>query len=213
MQYFAVALSLPVSGHFVALHKHVDESLCKWTEGDRDTFFRMREQIRMLYQGGPIKIPTPRRTLDAVYDPELTPEQAVMRVQPYYIQFNSGIRKQMAYPSVNEHDVEVLRSAGRPDEPFGIRIAALVKGAQTLKLSPWAAEEIIRRGGPDLSSVDMDSLDIRCNPVLVKVVSWSTKPCVTEGEAKIVPFPAEPEVSLSRNRQGEFIREVPRTWA
>ena len=48
MIFHMVALSLPVEGYYLPLHKHESAHLCKWTAQDREDFTRIVSQIEAI---------------------------------------------------------------------------------------------------------------------------------------------------------------------
>lgn len=212
MIFHMVALSLPVRGYYLPLHKHESANLCTWTQQDREDYFRALEQIEALYTAGPSAIAT-TEDRSALYDPELSPQDAIRRVLPYYITCFSSNKKRIKYPQLQRNDVTVLGPAGREDEDFGLRLAVIGKGCARLELLPWVYEEVSRVRGTPFTEEEAQTLEGRSDRNLVQVVSQADQPITSEGFAKIVAIPIEAAVRLSRTHRGEFISEIPRVWA
>lgn len=212
MIFHMVALSLPVDGFYLPLHKHESAHLCRWTESDRSDYARVVSQIEALYTSGPGSL-VAREDLEALYDESLSPQDASRRVLPYYITCFSSNKKRIKYPHIKRNDVEIVAPAGRLDEEFGLRLAVIGKGCPELKLTPWVYEEVTRRKGTPFTEEEAKTLEGRSDRDLVEVVATALEPSTLQGFAKIVAVPAEANVRLSRTHRGEFISEIPKVWA
>ncbi|MDG9928771.1 MULTISPECIES: hypothetical protein [unclassified Pseudomonas] len=213
MIFHMVALSLPVDGYYFTLHKHLTAAGCSWTEADREAYPKMLEHIESLYTTGPAAARFRRDDLEALYDPNLTPQEALRKVLPHYITCTSANKKRITFPHRDRNCVEVLGPAGRPDEPFGLRLAVIAKGCGKLDLMPWVLEEAGRQRGTPFTEDEIQTLEGRSDRTLVEVISKAQEPITAEGFAKIVAVPAEASVRLTRTHRGEFISEVPRVWS
>lgn len=213
MIFHMVALSLPVEGFYLPLHKHGSEQICKWTAQDRDDYVRVVTQIESLYAAGPETALVGRDDLEALYDPSLSPQDAARRVLPYYITCFSSNKKRIKYPHKTRNDVVVIDHAGRQDEESGLRLAVLGKGCAKLQLQSWVFEEVSIVRGTQFTEEESQTLEGRSDRTLVQVVAQATKPVTTEGTAKVVAIPAEANVRLTRTHRGEFISEIPRVWS
>lgn len=213
MIFHMVALSLPVEGYYLPLHKHESAHLCKWTAQDREDFTRIVSQIEALYEAGPGKAVVNREDLEALYDETLTPQEASRRVLPYYITCSSSNKKRIRFPHRTRNDVTIVGPAATPEEGNGLRLAVIGKGCAKLSLLPWVLDEVSRLSGTLYTEEIAQTLEGRSDRNLVDVVANSRQPVTAEGFAKIVAVPAEVQVRLSRTHRGEFISEIPRVWA
>lgn len=213
MIFHMVALSLPVDGFFLPLHKHGSAELCKWTAQDRDDYIRVVEQVEAMYTAGPGEAMVSRDDLEALYNPKLSPQDAARRILPYYITCYSTNKKRIKYPHIDRNDVQILAPAGREDEEFGLRLAVIGKHCARLELLPWVFEEVSNARGTQFTEEEAQTLEGRSDRFLVQAVAQADRPVTSEGTAKIVAVPAEINVRLTRTHRGEFISEVPRVWA
>ncbi len=204
MRYHMVAVSLPRKGHYLCLHKHKRAEQCRWTEADRETFIRIREQIQALYETGPISTGFNRSEVEMLYDNSLTSLQAVNRILPYYLGATLPNQKCADYIEAKESDIEIIGPAGTEGESSGIRLVTVSKGAQLLEI---AAEVLEAAGAPDLST-----LEGRSSRKLAEVVAWSEHPVTLSGKAKVLAVPAELHVKVSRAGRSEFVTEIPKIW-
>lgn len=205
MLLYLTALSLPKPGTFIALHRHKSEVRMRWTEADRVNYLDFLARVEQLYRKGPAGLNLPRPLLDAVYDSELTASMATNRILPYYLACSKGSLDRSFLISPERHDIEMIRLAGTEDEPNGLRFVVIGRNCDQLKLKP----QIIAAAG----SAPGDTLESRSNHALVKAVSEAQDEPACEGCAKIVAVPAEANVTLARDKRGEFVREVARIWA
>lgn len=212
MHFYIVALSLPRDGYFMTIHKHATPDICKWTASDRDTFLRIREQIQKLYESGPADIAINRTELEVLYVQGMLPQEAACRVLPYYIKCYSANKRRIVYPHISTNEVEILGPAGTENEEFGLRLAVIGKGVQTLHLQPWVLQKVSELRGAPFSEAEAQTLEGRCDRTLVEVVARATQPVTKQGTAKIVVVPREYSVRLTRNHADEFISEIPLTW-
>ena len=213
MLFHMVALSLPVEGYYLPLHKHESAQMCRWTLQDREAFSRVVEQIEALYTSGPTTSLSTREDIEAIYDETLTPQEAARRILPFYITCTSTNKKRIRYPHRTRNDVEVVAPAGTLDEEHGLRLAVIGKGCATLNLLPWVLEEVSKIKGQAFTEEEAQTLEGRSDRTLVEVIARATQPVTAEGFAKIVAIPREAQVRLSRTHRGEFISEIPKVWA
>lgn len=204
MRYHMVALSLPRKGYYLCLHKHGRKELCQWTEQDRESLSRVRSQIEALYTAGPVGTSFSRPEVELLYDASVTPDQAVSRVLPYYLEATPPNQKRVYYISAKEADVEVLGPAGTEDEKFGVRIVTVVRDANRFSPSSAVLEAV--------SNLDLNTLEGRSSRILAEVAAWSEGPAVTEGNTKNLVVPAEKRTTLSRRGRDEVVTEIPEVW-
>lgn len=204
MLYHMIVLSLPRKNLYLCLHKHEKADRCSWTKADRDTLFRVREQILALYQQGPVASRLSRAEVDLLHDSALTPLQAYNRVLPYYATADLANEKNTNYIDGEASDLEVIGPAGTSDDPAGVLLIPIAKGARDLQLSAGA---LYSAGNPDISTTEG-----RAERRLSEVIAWWEGPCTLAGEVKILAIPSERAVQLSRTRAGEAVAEVPEMW-
>lgn len=205
MRYHMVALSLPRKGYYLCLHKHGRRELCQWTEQDRETLTRVRKQIEALYTAGPVGTPFSRPEVELLYVEGVTPDQAVSRVLPYFLEATPPNQKRVYYLNEKESDVEVLGHAGDAPEKPGIRIITVAKNASKFSPSPAVLKL--------LDGADLNTLEGRSSRLLAEAAAWSESPPVTEGITKNLVVPAERRVKLSRMGRDEVVTEIPEVWA
>lgn len=205
MRYHMVALSLPRKGYYLCLHKHGRSELCQWTSLDRDALMRFRAQLEALYTAGPVATPFSRPEVELLYDQNLTPDQAVSRVLPYYMEATPTNQKRAYYISAKEADATVTGPAGTEVEKFGVRIVTVVKNAS--RFSP--SDELRKAVG----NLDLSGLEGRSSRLLAEAAAWTSGPAVTEGNTKNLVVPAERHTMLSRMGRDEVVTEIPEVWA
>lgn len=199
MRYHMVALSMPVNGIYLVLHKHGKPHLCKWASSDLAATLRVREQIASLYAAGPLSSQFSRPEVDLLYDPALTADQAVSRVMPYFIEATPPPTREVYYFDAKVSDAEVIGPAGEEDLLF----ITIAKGAKTLSLKPDVLEAVGR--------LNLDTIEGRSSRRLAELVAWHAEPCL-QGVAKVVAVPANRNVKISHDSKGEFVTEVPEVW-
>lgn len=199
MRYHMVALSMPRKGIYLVLHKHGKPQLCKWTASDLAATLRIRDQIASLYEAGPLSSQFSRPEVDLLYDPALTPDQAMSRVLPYFVDATPPPTREVYYFDAKLSDAEVVGPAGEED----LRFVVVARGAKTLHLHPTLLEAA---GNPDLKT-----LDGRSSRRLAELVAWHESPCL-QGSVKVLAVPANRNVVISHDSNGEFVTEVPEVW-
>lgn len=200
MRYRMVVVSLPRDNYYLCLHKHGKKELCFWKEEDRENFLRIREQIRTLYENGPIGTSFSRPEAELLYDPSLTPDQAVNRILPFYAEATPLNQKRVYYIERKADDVEIIAPAGTADEKGGLRLVVASKLGR-LELPAHTLEAV--------GDLDLDTLEGRSDRSLVAKISRD----VTVRDIKILAIPAERRVKLSTSAEGEFVTEIPEVWA
>lgn len=205
MRYHMVALSLPREGYYLCLHKHGRRELCQWTEQDRDTLSRVRKQIEALYTAGPVGTPFSRPEVELLYIDGITPDQAVSRVLPYFLEATPPNQKRVYYLNAKESDVEVIGPAGVDGDKPGVRIITVAKNAGKFSPSPSLLQAI--------DGADLDTLEGRSSRLLAEAAAWSKAAPVTEGSTKNLVVPVERRVKLSRMGRDEVVTEIPEVWA
>lgn len=213
MQFYIVALSLPREGYYMTLHKHETPQLCKWTEADKETFLRIREQIQRLYEKGPSGLQMNRDDVEVLYDEKLTPQQASQRILPYYISCTSANKKRITYPHAQQNSIEVLGPAGTEDEDHGVRLVVIGKGVQKLSLQPWVFERVSTLRGTPFTEEEFQTLEGRSDRTLVRVLAEADQPTTLDGTAKTVVVPRDAKVRLTRRHTGEYVAQIPEIWA
>jgi len=213
MELYMAAVSLPKRGRYLPLHKHHLQTQMTWTARDREDYFALLETVETLYKKGPAGLGIPRPLLEALWVEDLTVTEATNRILPYFLQCDSHRHNKVAPLHAKRDRVEVLGMAGLPPDQNGLRFAVIGKGVERLALLPWVLEAVTKDTQEEFTADDLDTLEGRSNPSLVRIISLAEKPVTSQGFAKIVAVPAEAIVNLSRTHKGEFIREVPRVWA
>ena len=199
MRYHMVVLSMPRKGLYLILHKHEKQNLCKWSATDAEETLRVRSQIESLYRAGPLSSHFSRPEVDLLYDPALTADQAVSRVLPYFMEATPPPTRAVYYLDAKLADAEVIGTAGDED----LRFMVIAKGVGSLSIRP----DILEAAG----SPDLKTLEGRSSRALAELVAWHESPCL-QGSAKVLAVPADRRVVISRDADGELVREVPEVW-
>lgn len=187
IEYFVVGTTTAVPGYYLCFHAHKKLTHAEWTDQDTKNYFRLAED--------------PRR-LVVVENFEVSDNLASSRLEPVILRIwvNRAIRKLTIVTPQESPEVISYPAADK------IARAIVAKGVEQLHISEHTKNHL-----PD--SCDLENLLSRTDPELIRKLAWTSNPVVSEGDWKVVHFPAEAKVRLSRNHHGEFIREIPRTWA
>jgi len=186
IEYFAVAVTTALPGHYLALHLHRYIDRVAWTPADTEAFLRLQDMPERLLMN------------EAGVDEWV----ALARTTPVLIRlWTHRIVKNVTLIGPG-YSPDVISRLGESQ----IRRALIAKGVDTLQLTPEAAAH----AG---CSETLKTLDQRGDLDVIDKLAWYEGKVTTEGSWKVVSFPANLDVRLSRNANGEFIREVPRVWA
>jgi len=188
--YFIVSLSLPAAGTYIGLHHHEAEKAAEWTEEDTAKYQALVAQVR----AG--KTITNNLTNEKYADPEADGQSGSLRVLPYLLEVASSRRP--VSPFIDEKTTTVLSKKLIGTEHVRPVILNKVPGTVV-----WA-EDLEGLAGNDIAH--------RSSPNLLQAVAAHSNPA-QKGLLQLAVVPGGVKVSLARNSQGEFVREVPKTWA
>ena len=214
MFFYVTALSLPVKGRFIVLHKHQSESQLSWTASDRESYLSFLSRVDALYREGSTRATFHPGDLGAIYDPDLEPIEATNRILPFFVRCyapNGRTRLSLLSEAVNQ--VEIIKACGRDDKNTGVRLCVIAKAASRLELSDEGLKRVSELAGKPLDSAYFDTLEGRSDPSLIALISGSYRDYVKSGIPKIVAIPLHEEVRLTRNHRGEFVSQIPKTWS
>lgn len=240
----AVVLSLPSPGFYYLLHGHRRAERCVWQASDRIEFDRVKDMVTALYEHGdptPDQIDGPYYALDALYNPSISKEEALARIQPYYaevVRTLQNVNYLRTSSSGGADSVELSSPAGTAEEEHGYRTFVIARGgafvptletlvafqnASNNKLvagedrhpikDGWNAGEKIYLAKDD-TEVDLQGNWFRTHPALVAMVRQGNAKAASEKiKLKAVMVPNEYDVYVDKERQGEVVRQVAKTWS
>lgn len=181
---YTILVKVPGESSVFILHNSHAEETTKWNPEVRDRFLLLR---------------------DAMLRESADPNLASLGILPYYarVAHPTGRIKTLYHPRPG--DITILRPAGTPEEPGGLRLCLIHKepGHPRWKNDFWIETDYTRK--------QLDSIEIRSNREFLRQVAERKEP--PADNLKVVAVPGDADVRLTKNSQGEYISENPRTWA
>ena len=191
--YYVVALSTPCPGVYYNLHFHTARHTAEWTLADTQ---RYQEIVQLIRAGKTLRQDSSGVVLS---DPARDGRSGSVKVLPYLLEIQSLRRPK--HTILEDRNMAVIDRSIIPESK--VRPTLLNKSPEALIWSP----EI-------LSSIDTppDGIEGRSSPALLQAVASSKAPTLG-GDLQLAVVPGDAKARIGRNSQGEFVREVPRTWA